>query len=53
VLEVEVALAGALRALHRDDEADALEATIEPVLAASASPYAADLRARLAKWHTS
>ncbi len=52
VLEVEVALAGALRALHRDDEADALEATIEPVLAASASPYAADLRARLANWHS-
>lgn len=47
VLEVEVALATTLRALHRDDEADALEAKVVPALAASASPYAADLRARL------
>jgi serine/threonine-protein kinase len=51
VLEVEVALARALRELHRGSEADALQATIEPVLAASTTSYAADLRARLAQRH--
>jgi hypothetical protein len=37
--------------LHRGSEADALQATIEPVLAASTTSYAADLRARLAQRH--
>jgi serine/threonine-protein kinase len=50
VLEVEVALAVALHALHQDDGAAAVEAKIEPALAASTTPYAADLRARLAHW---
>ncbi|MGH8173003.1 MAG: tetratricopeptide repeat protein, partial [Rhodanobacteraceae bacterium] len=48
VLEVNVCLVNALRALHREDEARALRSEIEPVLKASASPYAAELRARLA-----
>ncbi|HET6546440.1 MAG TPA: serine/threonine-protein kinase [Rhodanobacteraceae bacterium] len=48
VLEVKVALAVALRALHRGGEARAIEADIDPMLGASTSPYAADLRARLA-----
>jgi serine/threonine-protein kinase len=48
VLEVKVALINALEAQHRQDEADDLRAGIEPLLAASKSPYAVDLRARLA-----
>jgi serine/threonine-protein kinase len=48
VLEVKVALVDALTTLKRDAEAQALRAEIEPLLAASSTPYAADLRARLA-----
>ena len=48
VLEIKVALVDAIRARSADAEAAALLAEIEPILAASASPYAADLRGRLA-----
>jgi serine/threonine protein kinase len=48
VLEVKVALANALVNLGDADEARALTAAIEPALRASSSPYATDLRARLA-----
>ncbi|HKE48189.1 MAG TPA: serine/threonine-protein kinase [Rhodanobacteraceae bacterium] len=51
VVEVEVALAVALAALDRRDEAAALAAQVAPELTASQSPYAADLRARLAGAH--
>jgi serine/threonine-protein kinase len=47
VLEVKVALAAALAAEGRREQAQALAATVTPLLAASASPYAADLRQRL------
>ncbi|MEO7064278.1 MAG: protein kinase, partial [Dokdonella sp.] len=47
VLEVKVALANAIAALGRNDEAGALIANIEPALRDSPAPYAADLRARL------
>jgi len=47
VLEVKVALAAALAAQERHAEASALAVEVQPLLAASASPYAADLRVRL------
>jgi serine/threonine-protein kinase len=47
VLEVDASLAVALRAQGRDEEAATLRARIEPQLAASHSPYARDVRARL------
>ena len=47
LLELKVALAGALRQLGHLDDARRLAAEIEPSLAASAVPYAAELRARL------
>jgi len=46
VLEVDAARVQALVALGRSAEADALRARIEPLLAASHSPYAAILRER-------
>jgi eukaryotic-like serine/threonine-protein kinase len=49
VLEIKVALVNALNALDRTDEAHALRLEIEPPLRAWASPYAADLRDRLAE----
>jgi serine/threonine-protein kinase len=48
VLEVEVALANALTRLGKADEARTIQQRIEPMLKASASPYAVDLRTRLA-----
>jgi len=48
VLEVKVSLAAALAALDRDVEARALVSDVEPLLRASSSPYAVDLRTRLA-----
>jgi serine/threonine-protein kinase len=48
VLEVEVALVNALAALGKSAEAETLAARIRPLLKASATPYAADLGARLA-----
>ena len=48
VLEIKVALANAVQMRGADDEVAALRAELEPVLAASVSPYAADLRERLA-----
>jgi serine/threonine-protein kinase len=48
VLEVQVALVNALAAQGKQQEASALSARIEPLLKASPSPYAADLRTRLA-----
>lgn len=48
VLEVEVALAQVLAAQHKAGEARALKSTLESSLQACSSPYAADLRARLA-----
>lgn len=48
VLEIKVALVDAIRARGVDAEVAALRAEVEPMLAASASPYAADLRERLA-----
>jgi serine/threonine-protein kinase len=47
VLEVKVALVETLKALNRNDEAQTLRAEIEPLLKASSTPYAADLRERL------
>jgi hypothetical protein len=47
-LEVKVGLVDALEALKKADEARALRAEIEPLLKASTSPYAAELRERLA-----
>jgi serine/threonine-protein kinase len=47
-LEVEVGLVAALAMLKRDDEARALRAEIEPPLTAASSPYARELRRRLA-----
>jgi hypothetical protein len=47
VLEVNVALVAALSALGRRDEAVQLETEITPLLDASTSPYAAELRVRL------
>jgi len=49
VLEVKAELAAALSALNRRDEADALRREIEPLLAASPSPYAKDLTERFAR----
>ena len=48
VLEVQIALVNALAKLGKLDEAHALSAAIEPLLRTWPSPYAADLRARLA-----
>jgi len=48
VLEVEVALIDVLEAEHRSREAHALSAMIDAPLRASHTPYAADLRLRLA-----
>lgn len=47
LLEVQVALAGALRARHETDEARLLTAQIAPMLEASKSAYAAELREQL------
>ncbi len=47
-LEVEVGLVNALEMQGRIGEARTLRAKIEPQLRASSSPYAADLRRRLA-----
>lgn len=47
VLEVEVALAGVLRARHEIDEARRLIAQIAPILESTNSAYAAELRERL------
>jgi serine/threonine-protein kinase len=47
-LEVDVVLAGALQAQGKGDEAAAIERALTPRLAALATPYAADLRRRLA-----
>jgi serine/threonine-protein kinase len=47
VLEVKVALAAALAAEGRRQQAQALAAAVTPLLVASASPYATDLRQRL------
>jgi len=47
-LEVEVGLVAALAMLKRDDESRALRAEIEPQLKAASSPYAKELRRRLA-----
>jgi hypothetical protein len=51
VVEVKVALINALTALDKRDEATSLTRTIEPGLVASSTPYAADLRERLARGH--
>ena len=48
VLEIKVALARAIEARGADVEAAALRAELEPLLGASGSLYAADLRKRLA-----
>jgi len=48
VLEVQVALINALSATGKQDAARRLRATVDPLLAKTASPYAADLRGRLA-----
>ena len=47
VLEIQATRVGALASLGRDSEARDLRAAIEPLLVASASPYAAILRRRL------
>ena len=47
VLEVEVELINALTALGKHDEAQALKASVVPLLKQSSSPYADDLRVRL------
>jgi serine/threonine-protein kinase len=51
VVEVEVALVNALAALDKADEAAVLARSIEPKLIALSTPYAADLRERLARGH--
>ena len=48
ILEIKVELVNALRALKRQDEAAVLVGEIDAPLKMSATPYAADLRARLA-----
>ena len=48
VLELQVALINALSASGKQDQARQLMATVDPLLAKMASPYAADLRGRLA-----
>jgi len=47
ILEVKVALINSLRALRKIDEARLLAAEVEPLLMASTSPHAAELRERL------
>lgn len=47
ILEVKVALVNALMAQRKNDEARIVQAEIEPLLKASSSPYAAELRQRL------
>jgi eukaryotic-like serine/threonine-protein kinase len=49
VLEVKVALVEALTVLKKGNEAQTLRAEVEPLLKASSTPYATDLRTRLAK----
>ena len=49
VIEVEVALAECLAALHEDAEAAALRATIVPLLHTLSNAYAAELRDRLTR----
>ncbi len=51
VLEVKVTLITALAAQGKHDEAHTLTVEIEPLIKASTSPYAADLRARLSQRH--
>ncbi len=48
ILEVKVGLISALRAQQKADEADSLSAEVEPLLADSSTPYAMELRTRLA-----
>jgi tetratricopeptide (TPR) repeat protein len=48
ILEVKVELINALSSLGKTDEAAALRAEVKPLLEASASPYATELRERLA-----
>jgi len=47
MLEVNVALTGALAAQGKTGEAETIETELHPLLKASTSPYAADLHARL------
>jgi serine/threonine-protein kinase len=47
ILEVKVALINTLRALKKINEAEVLAAEVEPLLMASTSPHAAELRERL------
>ncbi len=47
ILEVKVGLIGALRAQRKADESNSLSAEVEPLLAASSTPYATELRTRL------
>jgi hypothetical protein len=49
ILEVKVGLIGALRAQQKADESKSLSAEVEPLLAASSTPYAMELRTRLAE----
>ncbi|HZX89507.1 MAG TPA: protein kinase [Rudaea sp.] len=49
ILEVKVGLICALRAQKHADEANALGAEVQPLLTASSTPYATELRARLAQ----
>jgi tetratricopeptide (TPR) repeat protein len=49
VLEIKAELAAALSVLNRHDEAAELRREIEPLLAASPSPYAKDLTERFAR----
>jgi serine/threonine-protein kinase len=49
VLELKVALVNALAAQGKETESHALRAQIKPLLDAAATPYALDLRARLAQ----
>ena len=49
ILEVKVAMVSTLRAQQKIDESDRLRADIDAVLTASTTPYAAELRERLAE----
>jgi serine/threonine-protein kinase len=49
VIEIQIVLFDALKALGRNDEASKLRAEIEPALHASRSPYASELLSHLAK----
>ena len=48
ILEVKVGLISALRAQQKAKESNLLSAEVEPLLAASSTPYATELRTRLA-----